>query len=120
MEEFKEEIIEENIDEVIEEIKEETKSMYVLLNEDNRISMVTKDKQSEKQFEFVFPNDFDFSSIANWKIADGELIYDKLTIPEVPMEETPPTDIEILYEIEADQEFRLCCLELGLSADDFA
>lgn len=43
-----------------------------------------------------------------------------LEVPEIPMEETPPTDIEILYEIEADQEFRLCCLELGLSADDFA
>ena len=31
-----------------------------------------------------------------------------------------PTDIEVLYEIEADQEFRLCCLEMGLTADDFA
>ena len=41
-------------------------------------------------------------------------------IPEIPVEEAPPTDIEILYEIEADQEFRLCCLELGLTADDFA
>ena len=41
-------------------------------------------------------------------------------IPEIPTEEAPLTDIDILYEIEADQEFRLSCLEMGLSADDFA
>ena len=41
-------------------------------------------------------------------------------IPVIPEPEAPPSDIEILYEIEADQEFRLCCLELGLSAEDFA
>ena len=41
-------------------------------------------------------------------------------IPEFSQEETPLTDIDILYEIEADQEFRLSCLEMGLSADDFA
>ena len=53
---------------------------------------------------------------------DGtELVsFTALEIPEIPEPETPPTDIEILYETEADQEFRLCCLELGLSADDFA
>mgnify|MGYP003294159208 CR=1 FL=1 len=41
-------------------------------------------------------------------------------IPEIPKDEAPLTDIDILYEIEADQEFRLSCLEMGLSADDFA
>ena len=41
-------------------------------------------------------------------------------IPVIPEPEAPPSDIEILYEIEADQEFRLCCLELGLSAEEFA
>lgn len=41
-------------------------------------------------------------------------------IPEIPQEEEPPSDIDILYEIEADQELRICCLEMGLSADDFA
>lgn len=93
MEEIKEEIK----NEVIEEIMEEIKSMYVLLNEDNRISMVTKDKQSEEQFEFVFPNDFDFSSIASWKIVNEELVYDKLPIPEHPHE---PTAEERIAELE--------------------
>ena len=41
-------------------------------------------------------------------------------IPEIPQEEAPPSDIDILYEIEAEQELRICCLEMGLSADDFA
>lgn len=41
-------------------------------------------------------------------------------IPEIPTEEAPPSDIDILYEIEADQELRICCLEMGLSAEDFA
>lgn len=35
-------------------------------------------------------------------------------------DDSAPTDIDILYEIEADQELRICCLEMGLSADDFA
>lgn len=26
---------------------------------------------------------------------------------------------DTLYEIEADQEFRICCLEMGMSPDDF-
>ena len=41
-------------------------------------------------------------------------------IPEIPQEEAPPRDIDILYEIEAEQELRICCLEMGLSAEDFA
>ena len=41
-------------------------------------------------------------------------------IPEIPTEQEPPSDIDILYEIEADQELRICCLEMGLSAEDFA
>ena len=41
-------------------------------------------------------------------------------IPEIPQEEPQPSDIDILYEIEADQELRICCLEMGLSAEDFA
>lgn len=41
-------------------------------------------------------------------------------IPEIPTEEVTITDIDILYEIEADQELRICCLEMGLSAEDFA
>lgn len=41
-------------------------------------------------------------------------------IPEIPKEKPQPTDIDILYEIEADQELRICCLEMGLSAEDFA
>lgn len=41
-------------------------------------------------------------------------------IPEIPQEEPQPSDIDILYEIEAEQEFRICCLEMGLSAEDFA
>lgn len=39
-------------------------------------------------------------------------------IEEIP--DSEPSDIDILYEIEADQELRICCLEMGLSADDFA
>ena len=41
-------------------------------------------------------------------------------IPYIPQEEPQPSDIDILYEIEADQELRICCLEMGLTADDFA
>jgi hypothetical protein len=103
MEEIKNEIIEEVVEEVVEEIK----SMYVLLNEENRICMVTKDKQSEEQFEFDFPSDFDFSGIANWKIVDGELIYDKLSIPEAPKE---PTAEERIAELEAQNQMLMACV----------
>lgn len=72
---------------------EEIKTMYVLLNEENRICMVTKDKQNEKQFEFDFSSDFDFSGIANWKIVDGELIYDELIIP---TSEQQPSQLDLI------------------------
>ena len=42
-----------------------------------------------------------------------------LPIPEIPEPEYVPTDIEILYEIEADQELRICCLEMGITPDEF-
>ena len=64
--------------------------MYVLLNEENRIIMVTAMKQDEAQFEFDFPSDFVFSDIINWKIVDGELVYDELVI-EIP---EPPISLE--------------------------
>lgn len=43
--------------------------------------------------------------------------------PEPPTLEEKISEIkelnDILYEIEADQEFRICCLEMGMSPDDF-
>lgn len=33
--------------------------------------------------------------------------------------EPEPSDIDILFEIETDQEFRICCLEMGITPDEF-
>lgn len=57
-------------------------NLLVLLNEENRIVMVTREKQDEEQFLFDFPSDFAFSDIINYKIVDGELVYDEMPIPE--------------------------------------
>jgi hypothetical protein len=98
-------------EEIIDEVKEEIKTMYVLLNEENRICMVTKDKQREEQFEFAFPSDFDFSGIANWKIVDGELVYDELIIP---TPEPKPTPEERIAELEAQNTMLMeCVLEMS-------
>lgn len=91
----------------MDENKEEIKMMYVLLNEENRICMVTKEKQREEQFEFAFPSDFNFSGIANWKIADGELVYDELI---VPTPESEPTPEERIAELEAQNEMLMSCV----------
>lgn len=73
----------------MEEIKN-TKSYYVGLAEDNRINLITVEKQSGEQFLFEFPLDFDVSQMIHYKIIDGELVYDEYVMPEPEPE--PNTD----------------------------
>lgn len=86
---------------------ENKRVMYVLLNEENRICMVTVDRQNEEQFEFAFSSDFRFSDIVNWKIIDGELIYDELIIPEPPKK---PTAEEQLAELKSQNKLLMQCI----------
>lgn len=79
--------------------------MWTLLNEENRIVMVTREKQNDKQFEFDFPSDFAFSDIINWKIVNCELVYNHIPIPEpepvVPIEDRV-SELEETTEITSD------------------
>lgn len=77
----------------MEEMKN-TKSYYVGLAEDNRINLLTVNRQSDEQFLFEFPLDFNPSEIINYKIIDGELVYDEYVYPEMP--EPEPTAEEML------------------------
>lgn len=62
--------------------------MWTLLNEENRIVMVTREKQNDEQFEFDFPSDFAFGDIINWKIVNGKLVNDEILIPIEPKQQT--------------------------------
>lgn len=92
-------------------------TMFVLLNEENRIVMTTREKQNDEQFEFDFPSDFAFSDIINWKIVNGELIYDEIQIPElepiIPLEDR----VDSLEEYTSEMLYQLCLLQLGLDDD---
>lgn len=82
----------------VETIESNTITMYVLLSEDNRICMVTTNRQNEEQFEFAFPSDFNFSDIINWKIVNDKLVYDELPkvepIPQMSLEDRI-SDLEV-------------------------
>lgn len=72
---------------------------FIELNEDNRISLLTVERQNDEQFEFAFPADFEVSNMINYKIIEGELVLEPIEIPE-PTDE--PTDTEILEEALCD------------------
>lgn len=96
-------------------MEENKKVMYVLLNEENRICMATVNRQNEEQFEFAFPNDFPFTDIINWKIVNGELVYDKLIIPTPPHK---PTAEERIAELEAQNEYLTDCINAMLGMEE--
>lgn len=52
-----------------------TKSYYVAIDANNRIYLLTAEKQSDEQFLFEFPEEFDEWEIINYKIIDGKLVY---------------------------------------------
>ena len=56
---------------------------WLLTNEEDRIVMVTSEKQNDDQFEFELPENFDISTHNNYKVVDGELVYDEVILPEV-------------------------------------
>lgn len=77
----------------MEEMTFETPSndFYVLLDESNRIIMVTGLKQDENQFLFSFPTDFNIGNHNQYKIVNNELVYDPIEYPE-PEPVTPLED----------------------------
>ena len=72
------------------------KSYYIGLDEDNRINLLTVEKQSDEQFLFDFPLDFNPSEIINYKIIDGVLVYDEFVYPEVEPEPTTEDLVNVL------------------------
>lgn len=58
--------------------------MYIQMDEDDRIISTTafKEYASDEMIEFSLPDDFDFSKQSDYRIVDGELVYDPL--PEDP------------------------------------
>lgn len=79
----------------MEELKN---TYYVLLNDEGRITLLTVGRQLEEQVPFEFPLDFNPSEIIDYKIVDGELVYDKYE-PPVPVL-TPEEKREQAYRTE--------------------
>lgn len=72
--------------------------MYVSLTEDGRIGATTEYEQfAEGMTEFAFPDDFDFSKQGDYKIQNGELVYDP----------KPKSDEELAAEQEAQRQTQI-------------
>ena len=52
---------------------------YVMTDNDNRICVIVDNKEytDDLYIEFDFPDDFDFLHFMDYKIVNGELVYDK-------------------------------------------
>lgn len=72
--------------------------MYVSVDENGRICASTsKEEYAEGMTEFDFPDDFDYESQSDYRIADGELIHDPL----------PMSDESKQYEEEIERQKQL-------------
>ncbi len=91
---------------------------YTLLDNDNRIVMVTAVQQEPEQFLFDYPTGFDFSAIHDYKILDGELIHDPVPVPEPP-EPQPTTEerLSLLEDYSAELLFMICEQQLGIDSE---
>lgn len=64
--------------------------MYVMTDETGRIGATTSVKEyAEGMIEFEFPDDFNFDLQSDYRIVDGELVYDPLPVVEIEPEPTP-------------------------------
>lgn len=80
------------------------------LAEDGRILSATFEKYAS--LDAVLVDALPDGDITDYRYVDGEYLYDPLPEPE-PVEPEPSTE-EILLEIAADHEERLCMMELGI------
>ena len=63
---------------------------YVSVDEDGRIQATTQHEEyAIGMTQFEFPEDFDFSKQNDYRIVDGELVYDPLPVVEIEPEPTP-------------------------------
>ena len=67
--------------------------MNVSLMDDSRIGATSAEFDcGEGQFQFDFPEDFDFGKQSDYKIINGELIYDP-----IPVEEPTPSVTDLAF-----------------------
>ena len=58
--------------------------MNVCLMDDNRIGATSADYDcGEDQFDYIFPENFDFEHQDDYKIIDGKLIYDPINVDSI-------------------------------------
>lgn len=68
---------------------------YTLINNEKRITATSKDFHvGDEEFIFDFPEDFDFSKQDDYKIINGECVYDPCIIEPVIEEPTQLDKIE--------------------------
>lgn len=114
------EILTETTEETFEfpEIIEPVNQYYVALNEENRITMVTSTKQNNDMFLFDFPVGFDISQHINYKIIDGELVFDEFIYPEIEVQPTLEQQFEDYKveqtEINAELMYEMSLWQLGM------
>lgn len=113
--------------------------VYIKVDENNRITEVNSsafisdtegwieidsglgDKYHHAQGNYFDKPIMNFDGTHNYKLVDGAVIE---TSEEEKAEELAsfpkpePTEIEQLWDSQLEQEFRICCLELGVTTDD--
>lgn len=80
-----------------------------------RKEMENRIRNLEESLATLAEKSYDKDSDNEKRISSVSSEVDQQSIDIADIEESSNT----LYEIEADQEFRICCLEMGMSPDDF-
>lgn len=69
--------------------------MYVMTDADGRIAATSATHHlGEGEFEFDFPQDFDFTRQRDWRLVEGELVHD-------PLPEEPPQMPSLQEQVDA-------------------
>ncbi len=71
---------------------EQKQQYWVLLTEEKRICKISDKQENEYMFLFEFPDDFEFSQHNNYKIINGELVFDEMVYEEI---EPQPTEEQL-------------------------
>lgn len=97
------------------------KKLHVKTDDTGRVAAASFDYAlGEGETVLTAPEGFAMESAHDWRMEGGVLVHDPLPTPEPPpdpMDELKG-DSELLLEMAADHEYRICLMEMGVSMND--
>lgn len=89
---------------------------YIKIDSEGRITAASKSFHcGEGEIEVTIPEEIGLESIHEYRYENSEFIYDP---KQQEATEQEVSTQELLLEVAADHEYRLCLMELGVSEDD--